>query len=90
MEGVFVASMVADWRQTSMSHTGPWHETNSIMGTHPEQATITRYFATTTVLHAVIANQLHGKARTAWQAVCIGVELRAVQHNYAIGIRFNL
>jgi hypothetical protein len=90
VEGMFVASMVADWRQTSMIHTGTWHETNPVMGAHPTQATINRYFLVTTALHAIIADQLHGKARTAWQAVWIGLEVGTVQHNYAVGIRFNL
>ena len=90
LEGAFVAATVLDWRQTLdiKNHPG-LHEQNSILGRHPSNSTVNTYFATSILLHAVVADQLHGKWRTAWQSVWIGLELGTVQRNYALGIRLN-
>ena len=90
LEGVFIATMAMDYRQTSNIHTGPWHETNPIMGTHPAQASINEYFFATTALHAVVTELLPaGTIRTAWQCAWIGLELGTVERNYRLGIRLN-
>lgn len=81
-------SLAADWRQTSEIHKfSNIHETNSIMGTHPEQSTINQYFLACGLLHGLIADQLHGNWRTAWQCVIFGVEIAQVEKNYKIGLR---
>jgi hypothetical protein len=46
-------------------------------------------FISSLVLHALIADQLHGKWRTAWQAAWIGLEVGTIQRNDALGIRLN-
>jgi hypothetical protein len=94
LEAVTLLTFACDWGQTldiqgwSKVHPGK-HEENPIMGMHPSRATINTYFLTTSVLHVLIADQLHGAYRTAWQAVWIGAEVGTIERNYRIGIRLN-
>ena len=93
LEMGFTASLMMDWGQTrdikKWSAGSNRHEENPIMGMHPSNATINNYFISSLVLHAIIADQLSGKWRTAWQAAWIGLEVGTVQRNYALGIRLN-
>jgi len=90
MEGTFLVSLAMDWDQTSQIHKhGNMKEINSILGTHPEQSTINQYFLASALIHVAVADQLHGRWRTAWQATWIGLEIGTVQRNYKLGIRFN-
>ena len=90
LEGAFIAASVLDWRQTQDIKNHPsLYEQNSILGRHPSNKTINAYFATSILLHAAVADQLHGKWRTAWQAVWVGLEVGTVQRNYELGIRLN-
>lgn len=90
LEGAFLVATALDWKQTLDIKKHPnLYEQNSIMGRHPSDATINTYFVSTIVLHALVADQLHGKWRTAWQATWIGLEIGTVQRNYALGIRLN-
>jgi len=89
LEGTTLAALACDWAQTSNIHRGDWHEINSILGRHPEQSTINAYFLASAALHVVIADQLSGKWRTAWQCAWIGAEVTTVQRNYKLGIRLN-
>jgi len=91
MEGLFVASAIQDWGQTLDIQSDPFHlqEQNSIMGRHPTRATVNEYFATAILLHVMVANQLSGSWRTAWQMTWIGLEAGTIQRNYRLGIRLN-
>jgi hypothetical protein len=90
LEGAFVIATALDWRQTrEIKHHPNLCEQNSLLGRHPSDTTVDSYFATTVLLHAVVADQLSGKWRTAWQCVWIGLEVGTVQRNYALGIRLN-
>lgn len=93
MEMGFATSIVMDWGQTRdiqrWSAGNHRHEENPVLGEHPSNNAINNYFISSLVLHALIADQLHGKWRTAWQAAWIGLEVGTVQRNYALGIRLN-
>lgn len=90
LEGAFVVATALDWGQTmDIANHPDLYERNRILGRHPSNATINTYFATSILIHAVVADQLHGKWRTAWQATWIGLEVGTVQRNYALGIRLN-
>jgi hypothetical protein len=90
LEGAFDAALLMDYRQTSNMHEQDWRaERNPTMGWRPAQSTINTYFLSAAVLHVVIADQLHGGWRTAWQAVWIAAEVGTVQRNYRLGIRLN-
>jgi hypothetical protein len=93
MEMGFTAAIVMDWGQTRdikrWSAGNHLHEENPILGMHPSHDAINNYFISSLLIHAVIADQLSGKWRTAWQATWIGLEVGTVQRNYALGIRLN-
>lgn len=90
LEGAFVLATALDWRQTLDIKNHPrLYEQNQIMGRHPSDATVNTYFVSSILLHAVVADQLHGKWRSAWQCVWIGLEVGTVQRNYELGIRLN-
>jgi hypothetical protein len=90
LEGAVVIATVVDWRQTQdiKNHPGLYEE-NPILGRHPSDKTINTYFASSILLHALVADQLQGKWRTAWQSTWIVVEIGTVQRNYALGVRLN-
>jgi len=89
MEMGFAMSIVMDWGK-KWSAGGPRHEENPVLGLHPSNDAINNYFISSLVLHALIADQLHGKWRTAWQAAWIGLELGTVQRNDALKSLFKL
>ena len=91
LEGTFIAAELCDWGQTLdiAKRPGSYQEDNHLLGRHPSNATVNTYFAASIAAHALVANQLSGTWRTAWQAMWIGFEVGTVQRNYAIGIRFN-
>jgi hypothetical protein len=90
LEGAFVLATAVDWKQTLDIKNHPHlYEQNRLLGSHPTDKTINTYFVSSILLHAVVADQLHGKWRTAWQAVWIGFEVGTVQRNYALGVRLN-
>ena len=90
LEAADALAFAADWRQTSEIHRFPrMYERNTILGLHPRQSTTNLYFLGAGIGHAEVANLLHGKLRTAWQATWFAVEVGQVQRNYAIGIRLN-
>jgi hypothetical protein len=90
LETAFVAATVLDWRQTlDIKNHSHLYEQNSLMGRHPSNGTVNAYFVTALVLHAIVADQLQGTWRTAWQSAWIGLEVGTVQRNYALGIRLN-
>lgn len=98
LEGLTVTSLAVDWRQTSEIHKDCYQsgdtihvrtEENTLLGKHPQQSTINQYFLTSAFIHAVIADQLSGKWRMAWQMAWIGVEVGTVERNYKLGIRLN-
>jgi len=89
LEGAFAASLLADWSQTrDIANHNDLHETNPILGEHPGNGRINRYFLASLALHAFVADRLDGKWRTAWQCVWIGAEVGTVEHNYNLGLRF--
>jgi len=86
IEGVFVTTMVIDWRQTSTWHDPGCYEHNFILGQHPSQAKINAYFILATLGHVYVADKLHGWQRTLWQGLWIGAELKNGATNYSIGM----
>jgi hypothetical protein len=87
----FLALHVVDWGQTRDIAAQPnrYHETNPILGEHPSQARVDRYFAATAILHTAVAYTLPPKWRRAWQYVSIGYQAGFVASNYNIGLRIN-
>ena len=98
LEGTTIAALALDWRQTSNIHLDncirdnlEYHreELNPILGKHPSQQDINQYFAVSAAVHVLVAAQLSGRWRTAWQMTWIGLEVGTVERNYKLGIRLN-
>lgn len=83
--------LAADWAQTRDIKNHPnLREANPILGPHPTDDQVDRYFATAVIGHATIAHLLPHEWRDAWQLVWIGVEANTVARNYRLGVRFDL
>lgn len=85
-QGAYSLLHITDWHQTHEISDGERHiETNPIMGRKPTDGQIDRYFASTLIIHYVIAHNLPSDWRKRFQYVTIGVEAGAVAHNWSIG-----
>lgn len=96
-EDLLVPALVAhaaDWSQTmaiseSCHSDGLFHETNPILGECPDKADVTKYFVTSAAVMTA-AHYLLPKEYAKWtDRVWVAVEVGAVAHNAAIGIRFS-
>lgn len=99
LQAAFVVAMAADWNQTRNTIAAQreipgrpgWHyyERNPILGRAPSRTKVDAYFLCTTAAHLSIAHLIpHGRWRTAWQLVGIGVEVGTVGRNLKMGIGF--
>lgn len=100
-EAAVVAVSAADWGQTlniqersrdtqlsnDWTRHDDWHEENPLLGRYPSRARINTYFASTIVLHGVIAYLLPPKWRHAFQYISLGFEMSVVTHNYQLGFQ---
>ncbi len=85
------ASLYADYAQTKDIQRYPqcW-EANPILGRHPTDKAIDRYFLAVAVGHAAIAYALPaGWPRTTWQGAVIAIEVAQVIKNKKAGFRFS-
>lgn len=87
LEGTVITSLAIDWGQTLHAQSRRYAEQNCLMGRHPSRATINQYFVACMVVHALIADQLHGRWRTAWQMTFISVEYHVTSRNFRLGSR---
>lgn len=90
VEAAYLVLHAIDWSQTRYiaAHPQELHETNQILGEHPSDAEVNRYFILAGLLHAGIAYALPVNARRGWQSITIVVEAGQIARNYNIGIRF--
>lgn len=88
-ELVYMTSHIIDWRQSLYIADHPWlhAEGNAILGPHPSDSEVNRYFAATALLHMGVSYVLPHKWRTAWQYITIGVEVGVNYHNYRAGVK---
>lgn len=94
-EWLFTAALTADMLQSLQIHRTGMVETNSVLGTHPNQAQIVGYFVGMGVAHylltrALIREHVSSGLITAWETGTIGIELAYVKHNASLGVRFYL
>ena len=86
-EIVYGVLVIADWRQTQdIAHHPDLEEFNELIGEHPNNATINRYFVVANSLQLAIAYILPTEWRKAWQYIGIGYEIGMVSHNNQIGL----
>ena len=79
--------VVHDGGIETVYHKPPSYEQNVILGRTPSRSRINAYFLSTGILHYYVAKALPTKYRAPFQYVTIGIEISAVAHNYAMGIR---
>ena len=84
----FAAAYVIDWRQTLHIASNPerWHETNPLLGEHPDAWRVNRHFAAGAVLSYLILDALPSETRTVVLAAGFVVEAACVNHNLQLGI----
>jgi hypothetical protein len=82
---------VMDWGQTLDIAKNPdtYYEKNLILGRHPSVKDVNNYFASSLVIHTVIAYMLPEEARRVWQGIWIVMEGNSVSNNFGIGLQFN-
>ena len=86
-EAVYAALLIADWRQTQdIARHANIEESNEILGEHPTNGRINRYFVVANTLQLSIAYALPAAWRKAWQYSGIGFEFAMVRHNKLIGL----
>ena len=91
LEAAFQAAGFADYRQTTQVVKNPdlYYETNAVLGKHPSQGAVDRYFMIGAVVHFSTTLLLpEGPWRTGWQAVMLGIEVNTVAANLRVGLRF--
>ena len=88
-EAAYLVLHAVDWSQTRYiaAHPERFIEDNPILGEHPSDAEVNRYFLLTGLIHAGIAYALPSDWRRGFQLVTIGIEAGTVARNYRIGIR---
>jgi hypothetical protein len=84
---VYGVLVIADWRQTQdIARHNDIEEFNELIGEHPDNGTINRYFIVANSLQFAIAYLLPLDWRMAWQHIGIGYEIATVSHNNQIGL----
>lgn len=77
------ASLAGDWYTTQKSlNCGNLTESNPIIGSNGDRVSPQIYFPTTMLLHAVIAAALPKRARTFFQGITTGVQVKTVTSNF--------
>lgn len=65
------------------------YERNPILGSRPTRGEVNTYFATTLLLHTLIAYKLPAPYRRVWQMVWIVIEADVVSANARAGVRMS-
>lgn len=83
-----VALLAADWCQTRQIAKNPnYFEYNPILGHHPSQKAVNRYFATVIIGHTLLSYTFKPSTRRKFQYATIGLQAAVVGRNYNIGIK---
>jgi len=86
-EGATVSTLMLDWHQTREIASHPCiHERNTLLGEHPRQPAINRYFGAVVVGQFVIADLLPGYWRDGFLGSITLLELDVIGKNKQIGL----
>lgn len=90
LEAGYFAAATADMATTlDIRHHYGMYETNPILGKHPSDAVVYRYFAATDLAHAAISCLIPQRFVPAWELSSIAFELTYAARNYSMGLRFH-
>ena len=84
----FATAYVIDWRQTLHIASNPErrHETNPLLGEHPDAGRVNRHFMAGAVLSYLILDAVPSETRTVLLGAGFVVEAAYVHRNFQIGI----
>lgn len=84
----FATVYALDWRQTIRIASNPqrWHETNPLLGEHPDAGRVNRHFMAGAVLSYLILDAVPSETRTVLLGAGFVVEAAYVHRNFQIGI----
>lgn len=92
-ELIFLTLLTLDYGQTrDIAHACDGrinctiHETNPILGAHPSNGAINRYFLTAAVAHAIITEVLPPDYRQPWLVATSALEVAVIGNNKRIGL----
>ncbi len=89
--GVLITSQTIDCFQTRYIFDKPeWNELNPVIRDGVDkygQGFIPFYFATTTLINALIADWLPSDYRKAWLGIWVGSSVTTIYRNYSIGVK---
>jgi len=89
MGGMYLLATAVDWRQTvNIAHNpDKYYEKNDILGEHPSEARVNRYFLLATIVKLGIAHVLPHTIRKIWLGAIFVVSANCVKNNHALGIK---
>jgi hypothetical protein len=81
--------LLRDYKQTEqiVEDSYDWHETNPLLGPHPSQHAINRYFVGYSIASGIATWAMPSRFRPWWQGGQIAVEIVVTQRNRSIGIK---
>jgi hypothetical protein len=82
------AALFADYKQTEeIAHDPRYHETNPLLGSHPDPERVRNYFLGSAVAAAGVSVLLpHGTVRSGFQTGVLALEIVTIGHNKRIGL----
>ncbi|MBI3936757.1 MAG: hypothetical protein HY323_07250 [Betaproteobacteria bacterium] len=88
LQGAFLGLLAIDAAQTMDFRGARVGELNPLLGSHPTDTGIARYFIATALLHGAVSAVLPSSLRTRWQYVTAGVQAHSVWVNWQLGLTF--
>jgi len=91
-EAVYQALWFTDMGTTlDIRHHPEQHETNQMLGEHPSNGRVYRYFLVGSAVHAAVTYELvqHNAPKIVirgWELVTIGIEAQALETNFYLGL----
>ena len=89
-ESVTISTLLIDWHQTRQiaDHPG-YSERNELLGKHPEQPKINRYFGAVMIGQYLIADALPGYWRNSFLGAVTLTEIHVIGKNKQIGLSWS-
>lgn len=87
LQATSIVLQILDWRQTLLIDNYGLMESNPILGPHPTDKEINKYFPCYIGTTILITHILPQKYRKYWMSCCIGESLRCLKMGYDLGIK---
>jgi len=92
--GLYYGSNVAlmgDWMQTRHIANNPddFHENNRLLGGHPSRSKVDNYFMASWLLNQTVIRSMGYKKRRLYQGGMLALELKMIDQNLGLGIKYD-